>query len=256
MRLCPLSWRTWLYYHHYRARRPQLRSLFEGAELAFAPGVRMRLVPTDEGHGCIATAGFYELPLTRTIARLGKNGGVLVDVGANYGYISLLWAAQKAGNRVIAFEASPRNQQALRLNVERNGFTDAIALRNEAAGKEVGELKFHLGPEEQTGWGGLVQGDANGDEATVRVVTLDEELKDIQCIDVLKIDTEGADTWVLEGATFSSRKTKAVWPSWELALAALVRYWRATGIRSLRLAIRQQNTSLRPWCPRPFNLLI
>jgi len=201
MRLCPPSLRTWLYYHHYRARRPQLRSLFEDAELAFAPGVRMRLVPTDEGHGCIATAGFYELPLTRTIARLGRKGGVLVDVGANYGYFSLLWAAQKADNRVIAFEASPRNQQALRLNVERNGFADVIALRNEAAGKEVGELKFHLGPEEQTGWGGLVQGDANGDEATVRVVTLDEELKEIPCIDVLKIDTEGADTWVLEGAT-------------------------------------------------------
>jgi FkbM family methyltransferase len=125
----------------------------------------------------------------------------MVDVGANYGYFSLLWAAQKPGNRVIAFEASPRNQQALQLNVERNGFTGAIALRSEAAGKEPGELKFHLGPEEQTGWGGLVQGNTNGDEVTVPVVRLDEDLKDVPYIDVLKIDTEGADTWVLEGAT-------------------------------------------------------
>jgi FkbM family methyltransferase len=200
MQLCPPSLRTWLYYHRYRARRPQLRPLFEDAELAFAPGVRMKLLPTDEGHGCIATAGFYELPLTRTIARLGKKGGLMVDVGANYGYFNLLWAAQKPGNRVIAFEASPRNQQALRLNVERNGFSKVITLRSEAAGKEPGGLKFHLGPEEQTGWGGLVQGDANGDEITVPVVTLDEELKDVPFIDVLKIDTEGADTWVLEGA--------------------------------------------------------
>ncbi len=46
----------------------------------------------------------------------------------------------------------------------------------------------------------MVQGDANGDETTVPVVTLDEELKEIPFIDVLKIDTEGADTWVLEGA--------------------------------------------------------
>ena len=200
MRLCPPSLRTWLYYHHYRARRPQLRSLFEDAELAFAPGVRMKLLPTDEGHGCIATAGFYELPLTRTIARLGKQGGLMVDVGANYGYFSLLWAAQKPGNRVIAFEASPRNQQALRQNVEKNALAEVVTLRSEAAGKEKGKLSFHLGPEEQTGWGGLVQGDAEGAEVVVPVVTLDEELKGIPFVDVLKIDTEGADTWVLEGA--------------------------------------------------------
>jgi len=56
MRLCPPSLRTWLYYHHYRARRPQLRSLFEDAELAFAPGARMKLIPTDESDRCIAAA--------------------------------------------------------------------------------------------------------------------------------------------------------------------------------------------------------
>jgi FkbM family methyltransferase len=168
----------------------------------------MKLLPTDEGHGCIATAGFYELPLTRTIARLGKEGGLMVDVGANYGYFGLLWAAQKAGNRVIAFEASPRNQQALRLNVERNGFNEAITLRGEAAGKEVGELRFHFGPEDQTGWGGLVPVDAIGGEVSVPVVTLDEELKDVSFIDVLKIDTEGADTWVLEGAAFLLRQKR------------------------------------------------
>ena len=131
-----------------------MRALFDNAELAYAPGVRMKLLPTDEGHGCIATAGFYELPLTRTIARLGKQGGLMVDVGANYGYFSLLWAAQKLGNRVIAFEASPRNQQALRHNVEKNAFAEVVTLRSEAAGKEKGQLSFHLGPEGQTGWAG------------------------------------------------------------------------------------------------------
>ncbi len=200
MRMAPAGCRTWLYYHVYRSRRPQLRALFDDAELAFAPGVRMKLLPTDEGHGCIATAGFYELPLTRPIVRLGKQGGLMVDVGANYGYFTLLWAAQKPGNRVIAFEASPRNQQALRHNIEKNGLSEVITFRTEAAGKEAGELKFHLGPEEQTGWGGLVQGDAEGAEVVVPVVTLDEELKGIPFVDVLKIDTEGADTWVLEGA--------------------------------------------------------
>lgn len=200
MRIAPVGCRNWLYYRFYRSRRPQLRSLFDDAELAFAPGIRMKLLSTDEGHGCIATAGFYQLPLARTIARLGKHGGLMVDVGANYGYFSLLWAAQKPGNRVIAFEASPRNQQALRHNVEKNAFAEVVTLRSEAVGKEKDRLSFHLGPEEQTGWGGLVQGDGEGNKVTVSVVTLDEEFKEVPFIDVLKIDTEGADTWVLEGA--------------------------------------------------------
>ena len=200
MRIAPAGCRTWLYYHLYRSRRPHLRPLFDEAELAFAPGIRMKLLPTDEGHGCIATGGFYELPLTRTIARLGKQGGLMVDVGANYGYFTLLWAAQKSGNRVIAFEASPRNQLALGHNVEKNGLSGVIALRSEAVGRQAGELKFHLGPEDQTGWGGLVQGGAEGAEVVVPVVKLDEELKEVPFIDVLKVDTEGADAWVLEGA--------------------------------------------------------
>lgn len=208
MRLAPAGCRNWLYYHFYRSRRPRLRSLFDDAELAFAPGVRMKLLPTDEGHGCIAVAGFYELPLTRDIVHLGKRGGLLVDVGANYGYFSLLWAAQKSGNRVIAFEASPRNQEALRANVERNSFSELVELRNEAAGSEIGKLDFQLGPEDQTGWGGLVKGGLKGNEVSVPVVKLDEELRHVSFIDVLKIDTEGADAWVLEGSRELLRQKK------------------------------------------------
>jgi hypothetical protein len=49
MRLCPPSLRTWVHYHRYYARRPQLRSLFEVVELAFAPGVRIEVLPSNDG---------------------------------------------------------------------------------------------------------------------------------------------------------------------------------------------------------------
>jgi hypothetical protein len=63
-------------------------------------------------------------------------------------------------------------------------------------------LKFNLGNEnQQTGWGGLTIKD-EADSVTVEVDTLDNYFggSAIQQIDVLKIDTEGADTWVLYGA--------------------------------------------------------
>jgi hypothetical protein len=56
--------------------------------------------------------------------------------------------------------------------------------------------------DEQTGWGGLSLKEKMN-TINVPVVTLDQFWTETayQTIDVLKIDTEGADTWVLEGAS-------------------------------------------------------
>lgn len=160
----------------------------------------MHLSPTDEGHGNIAFTGFYELDLTRQIVEKARDGGLLVDVGANYGYFSLLWAAQNPRNRVIAFEASPRNRAAIAANIAGNGLGDAITLRSEAVGKDRGNFQFSLGPVDQTGWGGISLGHGEGEIITVPVVRLDEALSAETQIAVLKIDIEGADTWAIMGA--------------------------------------------------------
>ena len=127
---------------------------------------------------------------------------MMIDVGANYGYFSCLWASQNPKNRVLAFEASPFNVQPLRNNVDKNGLNDRIQIIPIAIGKEKGELKFSLGNEnQQTGWGGFTM-DNDPASVDVQVDTLDSYAfkNNISKIEVLKIDTEGADTWVLYGA--------------------------------------------------------
>ena len=52
--------------------------------------------------------------------------GVLVDVGAGYGLISLAAAAR--GHRVHSFELGPRSSQALEASIERNGFGSLVQL--------------------------------------------------------------------------------------------------------------------------------
>ncbi len=198
LELAPRRLRPTLYYRLYRDRRAEYPELFEDAPLEFAPAVRMNLHRDDEGHGNIAFAGFYELELTRRIAAQAEAGTLLVDVGANYGYFSLLWTSLNPRNRAVAFEASPRNARAIAQNIARNGCQDCIELHTTAVGKQPGRLRFSLGPEDQTGWGGFA---ANGDDGVeVEVVRLDEVFSDSVTIDVLKIDVEGADTWVLLGA--------------------------------------------------------
>lgn len=159
----------------------------------------MSLWPTDEGHSNIAFTGFYELHLSKRLNDHARHGGLMIDVGANYGYFSLLWAAASSQNRVIAFEASPRNHAALHRNVTLNGLDSQVEVREMAVGREAGELCFSLGTQEQTGWGGFSDS-ATETTVEVPVVTLDSSVSEHELVDVLKIDVEGADTWVLYGS--------------------------------------------------------
>ena len=186
---------------------PSLRSslpptLFENARLDFAPGVALALKPSDVGHQQIVVFGCMEPDLSEQMKSLATNGGLFVDVGANYGYFTCLWAGVNDGNRVIAFEASPRNLPALKRNVEKNGLQSRVTIVPIAAGKSPGRMQFSLGPDHETGWGGLSLS-AGSNEVEVEVTTLDEYFGGMPAapvIDVLKIDTEGADTWVIYGA--------------------------------------------------------
>lgn len=168
----------------------------------YGKNVKMDLLETDFGHRRIIMNGFYELGLSREISRLAKKGGILFDVGANYGYYTCMWASKKTDNKVFAFEASPKNIDPLKNNISKNDLASQVTINEMAVGKEKGKMRFDLAREEkQSGWGGLTV-DENPDSVEVRVDTLDNfaTKNGIEQIDVLKIDTEGADTWVLYGA--------------------------------------------------------
>ncbi|MGA1592886.1 MAG: FkbM family methyltransferase [Candidatus Nanopelagicales bacterium] len=202
LRIYPLWLREKLYYRFFSKEAYTYSHLFDSVSLEFAPNTSLKLEPRDVGHQVIAFCGFYELELTRKIVQLAKQGGLFVDVGANYGYFSCLWAASNPENRVIAFEASPRNAVPLRENIAKNHLEAQVDVYDIALGKEVGNLPFSFMSDEQTGWGGLsLKEEMN--TINVPVVTLDQFWTELayQPIDVLKIDTEGADTWVLEGAS-------------------------------------------------------
>jgi FkbM family methyltransferase len=201
MRVLPLEVREWLFFRYYRRRSARYAALFDGASLALAPGVTMALSPTDIAHQAIALTGVYETQLSRRIARLARAGGLLVDVGANFGYYSCLWAAAHPQNRVIAYEPSPVNNSAALANFRQNELSQHIDLRSAALGYQPGVMRFRRGPAEQTGQGGFAAAQETSDYE-VQVTTLDSLLDEQPSLAIaaVKIDAEGADTWVLEGA--------------------------------------------------------
>jgi FkbM family methyltransferase len=167
--------------------------------LLFANKVRIDLNSNDISHKLISLTGFYELELTKLISKQAKLGGILIDVGANYGYYSLLWMSLNHSNIVLSYEASEVNYKSLIKNFEKNNLFENTYVFNIALSKYKEELyfdnKFASG---QTGWGGL---SFTGNNNKVVCSFLDLELAkfNFQIIDVLKIDVEGADYWVLLG---------------------------------------------------------
>jgi FkbM family methyltransferase len=69
--------------------------------------------------------------------------GVLVDIGANIGMVTLDWAARMPEVTIHAYEADPITFETLKRNVEDNGLAGRVRVYNEAVGRGAGEILFH-----------------------------------------------------------------------------------------------------------------
>ena len=128
----------------------------------------------------------------RLLRRLVRPGWSVADVGANIGYYALLFAeAVGPAGRVACIEPEPDNLAELRRNVETNRLpgTDVFPV---AVGSSAGTVSL------RAGINGAVMADGSG-EIEVPLRTLDELLAD-RPVDFIKIDVEGYEGHVLDGA--------------------------------------------------------
>ena len=121
----------------------------------------------------------------------------LVDVGANLGYFSLLHLAMNPENRVIAFEPVIQNFNMMSRSIWKNSFASRITLIPGAISNRCAIEHFNLGATEQTGWGGIWPEKTGFEVLTIPLDSIGESIPNHS---VLKIDTEGADLMVLQGA--------------------------------------------------------
>ena len=140
-------------------------------------------------------------PLTRRVlAGLLRPGSVVVDVGANIGYYTLL-AAGKVGprGRVHAVECLPENLILLSENVRRNKLQN-VKIHPCAAARERGMLTLNVSAVGLSRFGPNSRwpdAPGAGNTLTVPGVPLDEIIQ--SPVHVVKIDAEGADLDVLKG---------------------------------------------------------
>lgn len=134
---------------------------------------------------------------------------VMIDVGANIGAISLLAADKITHGKIFAFEPTPSVANKLKLNVRLNGLENIIACFVQAVSNKNGFLHFKI--EGQSEVNHIVNSSTKGDSKDIIKVsstTLDTFVKNnnLKQVDLLKIDVEGAEQSVFDGAKTSLSK--------------------------------------------------
>lgn len=148
----------------------------------------------------IYVAGEYEPPTTKAFTAILSPGSVVIDVGANIGYFTILSSrCVGSGGLVHAFEPIPLLRERLEHNVALNGLKN-IQIWPVAVADHKGTANLYLGPKTHLGTSSLRPVGKGDHTVKVSVGSLDSLLVGLPRLDLLKIDIEGAELLALEGA--------------------------------------------------------
>jgi FkbM family methyltransferase len=143
--------------------------------------------------------GYYERPLIEWMKGQLQPSDVFWDVGANIGAVTLV--AARLCRQVVAFEPNPAALSLLKAHIATNGLTNVLVI-DRALGSEPGRADLHVGPDHNLGMSSLMAERPDAPRVSVEVESADELVRSggVPAPTVIKIDVEGAEHLVLEGA--------------------------------------------------------
>lgn len=163
-------------------------------------GPKLFLSTLDVGFaGHVMLDGFWEIWLTQFFARIVQPGMTVIDVGANAGYYTILFGdAVGYKGRVVAVEPVPATIALLKQSVALNGHSSYTRIAAVALGKEPAGEAFMILPEGEPKNAAVVQDDMPG-AIRVPCTNLDTLARDLDRVDLVKIDAEGAEEDIVAG---------------------------------------------------------
>lgn len=177
-------------------RRPPFVMRYYGYDLVYG---------REDGQVSHIASGFpYEKDLINAALRYMKSQAVVFDIGANIGLITLALASIKPDSLFHCFEPSPYPCRMFRESIKRNLLGSRIFLNNLGVYKKPGRLMFYThGIKDSSGDGIRDTGRAGvAIPIEINVISIDKyvEGKNIKRLDLMKIDVEGGELFVLQGA--------------------------------------------------------
>jgi FkbM family methyltransferase len=189
---------------------PMDRSInYQGYKLLFSKGTSI-IEQFDNG---IYERKFVQ-KLQNELVKIQNDNLNFIDVGANIGLISLPVLSKFPQAHIYAFEPGPHQFSYLFKTIKANKLTSRISLSDYALSDHKGSTFFYSHSRQHVSGDGLIDTGRAGESKKIKVKldTLDHWWKhnkrpNISC---LKIDTEGAELYVLQGAREMITATKPI----------------------------------------------
>jgi len=136
---------------------------------------------------------------TKIVKQIIKPGDVVLDIGANIGYFTLIFAklVENSG-KVFSFEPESKNFKILKKNIEVNGYSNVV-LEQKIVSNNDGQTTLYIS--DKAGSHRIHQPDNYVESIDIDCISLDNyaQRNSIKKIDFIKIDVEGAEFNVLQG---------------------------------------------------------
>ena len=143
--------------------------------------------------------GYYEKDAILTWEQMVQADAVVLDIGANTGYYSVI-AARKASH-IYAFEPGSINREKLARNIKLNKLANITVLPYAVSDKQ-GKTELYIAGDDNTGMNSLEKpGNFSGRKEVVSEISIDNWAAEnrIPFISLIKIDVEGSEMQALKG---------------------------------------------------------
>lgn len=182
-----------------KEEKPILTIQFKGIEVFYSEGTSLiqRIIRD----------GDYEPDVVLAILKNIKSetNPVVVDIGANIGLISVAILNQLPQAKIYAFEPGPHQNLLFKKTIDNNKLLENIVLSDIALSNKKGEAKFRIHSSSDASGDGFLDTERAGPTKSIKVNTdiLDNWWIEMgrPAIDFIKMDTEGSEYFILQGAT-------------------------------------------------------
>lgn len=142
--------------------------------------------------------------------KVKDNDTVVFDIGANFGYLSLVWANTicKNDGMVYSFEPNPSVYSCFKKSINSNNLQNIIRHHNYAVGRASGQAEFQFAGTSSN----ISREKNNGINPVVEIISVDDFVNEnkISRCDLIKIDVDGIEYDILQGADKTIDKYKPV----------------------------------------------
>lgn len=153
-------------------------------QIATSDGFPISVLADDHIGRHIILSGKFDRSLVQVLIDHGRPGDLLLDIGANVGYVSACFLARVPGSRAICIEPQPGIFELLEGNLAQ--FGDRAHAVQVALSDATGELSFHVDPANR----GASRIASDG-ATHVKAQPAGELLRTLGRVDLIKIDVEG-----------------------------------------------------------------